>query len=51
MHVGAFEIPTDKRADCKAMSEIMNTRTPAFAVLDACRLEQDLESPLMPVPV
>ena len=43
LHVGAFEIPADERADRKAVSEIMNTRAPAFVVLNACRLEQGLE--------
>src|SRR5277367_3659039 len=44
LHVGSFEIPSDERANRKAVPEIMNTGTPAFAVLDACRFEQGLES-------
>ena len=44
LHVGAIEIPSDECANRKAMSQIVNAGTPAFAVLNAGYFEQGMDS-------
>lgn len=39
LHIGAVQIPTDERADRKAVPQIVDARAPAPAILNTCHFE------------
>lgn len=51
LHIGAVQIPTDERPDCKAVTQIVNAGPSALAILNICGLNRAWIPPLIPVPV